>query len=41
VMAALAPIADRAPPLQPQAEISSSSSSGAAANRARKAVFSA
>src|SRR4029079_7313369 len=41
VMAALAPIADRAPPLQQKAEISSSSSSGAAANRARKAVFSA
>jgi two-component system, cell cycle sensor histidine kinase PleC len=41
VMAALAPIADRAPPLQPQADISSSSSSGAGANRARKAVFSA
>jgi two-component system, cell cycle sensor histidine kinase PleC len=40
VMAALAPIADGAPPLQPQTDISSSSSSGAAANRARKALFS-
>src|SRR3984893_15885512 len=40
VMAALAPIADRAPPLQPQTDVSSSSSSAAAANRARKALFS-
>ena len=39
-MAALAPIADRAPPLQPHTDISSSSSSAAAANRARKALFS-
>jgi two-component system cell cycle sensor histidine kinase PleC len=40
VMAALAPIAHRAPPLQPQTDVSSSSSSAAAANRARKALFS-
>ena len=40
VMAALAPIADGAPPLRPQTDVSSSSSSAAAANRARKALFS-
>jgi two-component system cell cycle sensor histidine kinase PleC len=40
VMAALAPIAHGAPPLQPQTHVSSSSSSAAAANRARKALFS-
>jgi two-component system cell cycle sensor histidine kinase PleC len=40
VMAALAPIAHGAPPLQPQTYVSSSSSSAAAANRARKALFS-
>ena len=40
VMAALAPIAAGAPPLQPQTDVSSSSSSAAAVNRARKALFS-
>jgi two-component system, cell cycle sensor histidine kinase PleC len=45
VMAALAPIAAAAPPLQPHPDVSSAASSGAssssaAANRARKALFS-
>jgi two-component system cell cycle sensor histidine kinase PleC len=40
VMSALAPIADGVPPLQPQADVSSSSAAGAT-NRARKALFGA
>ena len=41
VMSALAPISDHAPPIQPQAEMSSSSSIEDGTSRARKVLFGA
>jgi hypothetical protein len=41
VMSALAPISDQAPPIQPHAEMSSSSAIEDGTSRAKKALFGA